>query len=111
MSFAPTIPDKLFFRIGEVCDLVGIKPHVLRYWETEFPQLRPSKTSGGSRLYRRKDIERISTIKYLLYEKRYTIAGARKALSELQALEKSEDSAEAIRQALDRLKQIRETLE
>lgn len=111
MSFASTIPDKLYFRIGEVCDLVGIKPHVLRYWETEFPQLRPSKTSGGSRLYRRKDIERISTIKYLLYEKRYTIAGARKALSELQAPEKNEDAVEIIREALRQLKQVREDLE
>jgi len=110
MGSSSTIPDKLYFRIGEVCELVGVKPHVLRYWETEFPQLRPSKTSGGSRLYRREDIEKISAIKYLLYEKRFTIAGARKALSEFRAQGKQEDNAEVIEQAIRILKQVRETL-
>ena len=74
------IPDKLYFRIGEVSRLAGIKPYVLRFWETEFPGLGPKKSGTGHRLYRRKDVELVLEIKRLLYEKRYTIEGARKAL-------------------------------
>src|SRR5215469_14033851 len=74
------IPDKLYFRIGEVSKLAGIKPYVLRFWETEFPGLGPKKSGTGHRLYRRKDVELVLEIKRLLYEKRYTIEGARKAL-------------------------------
>ena len=75
-----SIPDKRYFRMGEVCNISGLKPHVLRYWETEFPQIQPSKTSTNQRMYRRKDVENILLIKKLLYEKRFTIAGARKEL-------------------------------
>jgi len=71
------IPDKLYFRIGEVARLAGIKPYVLRFWETEFPSLGPRKSGTGHRLYRRKDVELVLEIKRLLYEKRYTIEGAR----------------------------------
>jgi DNA-binding transcriptional MerR regulator len=74
------IPDKLYFRIGEVSRLAGIKPYVLRFWETEFPGLGPKKSGTGHRLYRRKDVEMVLEIKRLLYEKRYTIEGARKIL-------------------------------
>lgn len=74
------IPDKLYFRIGEVARLAGIKPYVLRFWETEFPSLGPKKTGTGHRLYRRKDVELVLEIKRLLYEKRFTIEGARKFL-------------------------------
>lgn len=74
------IPDKLYFRIGEVSKLAGIKPYVLRFWETEFPGLGPKKSGTGHRLYRRKEVELVLEIKHLLYEKRYTIEGARKAL-------------------------------
>ncbi len=74
------IPDKLYFRIGEVARLAGIKPYVLRFWETEFPGLGPRKSGTGHRLYRRKDVELVLEIKRLLYEKRYTIEGARKFL-------------------------------
>jgi DNA-binding transcriptional MerR regulator len=77
---ATEIPDKLYFRIGEVARLVGIKPYVLRFWETEFPSLGPRKSGTGHRLYRRKDVEQALEIKRLLYEKRYTIEGARKFL-------------------------------
>ena len=77
---AQEIPDKLYFRIGEVARLAGIKPYVLRFWETEFPSLGPRKTGTGHRLYRRKDVELVLEIKRLLYEKRYTIEGARKFL-------------------------------
>lgn len=74
------IPDKLYFRIGEVSRLAGIKPYVLRFWETEFPGLGPKKSGTGHRLYRRKDVEMVLEIKRLLYDKRYTIEGARKLL-------------------------------
>ena len=74
------IPEKLFFKIGEVSDIVGVKPHVLRYWETEFSSLRPRKTRSGHRLYRRSDVELVVAIKRLLHEEGYTIAGARKRL-------------------------------
>lgn len=76
------IPNKLYFRIGDVAKLAGIKPHVLRYWETEFPAISPKKSGTGHRLYRRKDVELILEIKHLLYEKRYTIEGARKAIGQ-----------------------------
>jgi DNA-binding transcriptional MerR regulator len=74
------IPDKLYFRIGDVSRLAGIKPYVLRYWETEFPAISPKKSGANQRLYRRKDVEMILEIKHLLYEKRFTIEGARKAI-------------------------------
>ena len=74
------IPDKLYFRIGEVARLAGIKPYVLRFWETEFRTLDPKKSGTGHRLYRRKDVEQVLEIKRLLYEKRFTIEGARKFL-------------------------------
>lgn len=79
-SRAPEIPDKLFFRIGEVSNLLGLEPYVLRYWETEFPSLSPKKSGTGHRLYRRKDVELLLRIKHLLYEKRFTIDGARQFL-------------------------------
>jgi DNA-binding transcriptional MerR regulator len=80
-SMAPQeIPDKLYFRIGEVARLAGIKPYVLRFWETEFPSLGPKKSGTGHRLYRRKEVEMALEIKRLLYEKRFTIEGARKFL-------------------------------
>ena len=74
------IPDKLYFRIGEVGSLLSLEPYVLRYWESEFPSLAPKKSASGHRLYRRKDVELLLKIKDLLYEKRYTIEGARKFL-------------------------------
>ena len=77
---APEIPDKLFFRIGEVSTMLGLEPYVLRYWETEFPSLSPKKSGTGHRLYRRKDVELLLKIKHLLYEKRFTIDGARQHL-------------------------------
>jgi DNA-binding transcriptional MerR regulator len=76
----PEIPDKLYFKIGEVSELLGVEPYVLRYWETEFPVLSPKKSGTGHRLYRRKDVELLLRIKHLLYEKRFTIEGARQAL-------------------------------
>jgi len=81
-SNAPEIPDKLFFRIGEVSTMLGLEPYVLRYWETEFPTLSPKKSGTGHRLYRRKDVELLLRIKHLLYEKRFTIDGARQYLQD-----------------------------
>jgi DNA-binding transcriptional MerR regulator len=80
LQAAPEIPDKLYFRIGDVAKLAGIKPYVLRFWETEFRTLEPKKSGTGHRLYRRKDVEQVLEIKRLLYEKRFTIEGARKYL-------------------------------
>lgn len=76
----PEIPNKLYFRIGEVAKLAGIKPYVLRFWESEFGALGPKKSGTGQRLYRRKDVELVLEIKRLLYEKRFTIEGARRML-------------------------------
>ena len=76
------IPDKLYFRIGEVSKLTHTKAYVLRYWETEFPMLRPAKSSTGHRLYRRRDVEMILEIRRLLYGQGFTIEGARKKLGE-----------------------------
>ena len=73
VSATPEIPDKLYFRIGDVARLAGIKPYVLRFWETEFPALGPKKSGTGHRLYRRKDVEMVLEIKRLLYEQRFTI--------------------------------------
>jgi DNA-binding transcriptional MerR regulator len=77
---ALVIPDKLFFKIGEVCDIVGVQPHVLRYWESEFPMLQPQKNRAGQRTYRRKDVEMALRIRELLYEEGFTIAGAKRKL-------------------------------
>jgi DNA-binding transcriptional MerR regulator len=77
---ATVIPEKIYFKIGEVCDLVGVQPHVLRYWETEFPMLSPQKNRSGQRSYRRRDVEMALRIKELLYDEMFTIAGAKKKL-------------------------------
>ncbi len=87
------IPDKLFFRIGEVSQLVGVEPYVLRYWESEFPGLSPKKSNTGQRMFRRKDVEMLLNIKQLLYDKKFTIEGARKAL-------KSEKAAPVVQEAV-----------
>lgn len=87
------IPEKIYFKIGEVCDLVDVQAHVLRYWETEFPMLSPQKNRSGQRSYRRRDVEISLRIKELLYEELYTIAGARKRLqSELRENGKSKNA-------------------
>ena len=77
---AIVIPEKIYFKIGEVCELVGVQAHVLRYWETEFPMLSPQKNRSGQRSYRRRDVEIALRIKQLLYEEMFTIAGAKKKL-------------------------------
>jgi DNA-binding transcriptional MerR regulator len=76
------VPDRLYFRIGEVSEITGVPPYVLRYWESEFPALQPRKSGGGQRLYRKRDVAMILEIKKLLYQERYTVAGARRRLTE-----------------------------
>ncbi len=76
------LPDKLYFRIGEVASIVGVEPHVLRYWETEFRAIKPEKSRRGQRVYSRQDVDMLLKVKELLYGHRYTIAGARQKLRE-----------------------------
>jgi DNA-binding transcriptional MerR regulator len=78
---SPEIPNKLFFKISEVCEIVGVEPYVLRFWETEFPNFAPEKSRSGHRVYKRKDVENVLRIKELLYDRGFTIAGARKHLA------------------------------
>lgn len=80
MTPAPEIPDKLYFKIGDVAKIIGVEAYVLRYWETEFPEIRPSKSRTGQRLYRKQDVEKILHIRELLYQQKFTIDGARKRL-------------------------------
>jgi DNA-binding transcriptional MerR regulator len=89
---------KEYYSIGEVCDLVGLKPHVLRYWESQFPPLKPSKNRAGNRVYQRKEIRLIILVKRLLYEEKYTIEGARQRVDELR---RGGDLDEETRQILD----------
>lgn len=78
------IPDRLFFRIGDVADIADVKPYVLRYWESEFAAIAPRKSSSGQRVYRRTDVETVLMIKQLLHVERYSIEGAKKRISELR---------------------------
>jgi DNA-binding transcriptional MerR regulator len=107
------IPDKLYFRIGEVSDLVGVEPYVLRYWETEFPAVGPKKSDTGHRMYKRKEVELLLKIKYLLYEKKYTIEGARQYLSGESKIGKRKLSVKSSQRQLfsaDPLPEIRKEL-
>ena len=97
---ASPVPDKSLFRIGEVSRLTATKPFVLRFWETEFPMLRPVKSPSGHRLYRREDIETVFEIKRLLYEEGFTIAGARRHLAEQNGGVATGTGSEAQREAL-----------
>ena len=82
MTERDLLPVKLYYRIGEVSEIVGVEPHVLRYWETEFRTIRPQKSTKGQRVYSRRDVEKLMKVKELLYERGFTIAGARKELRE-----------------------------
>ncbi len=91
---ARPIPQKLYYRIGEVADIAGVKPHVLRYWESEFGFLSPAKNEGNQRLYTQKDLEKVLAIKKLLYQDRFTIAGAKKRFREEWKKAREEPPAE-----------------
>lgn len=82
MSTRRELPAKLYYRIGEVASIVGVEPHVLRYWETEFRSVRPQKSAKGQRIYSRRDVDTLLKVKELLYSHRFTIAGARRKLRE-----------------------------
>ena len=111
---------KLYYSISEVSDLVGVKPHVLRYWETQFRMLRPRKGRGGARMYRKRDVEVLFDIKQLLYDQRFTIEGAKRKLLDERVPEKEKDQMgipfarldreEAIRGLRDDLRQLLDTL-
>jgi DNA-binding transcriptional MerR regulator len=88
------LPDKQFFKIGEAAEIVGVKAHVLRYWESEFPTIRPLKTRGAHRMYRRADVELLCVIHKLLHQEGYTIAGARKRVRELRGEVRSDEVTE-----------------
>ncbi len=90
------LPDKLYFKIGEVAKLVGVKPYVLRYWETEFASIRPGKTRSQHRLYRRRDVETLLEIRRLLHDERYTIEGAKRRLRGGRSDEDLEATGEAV---------------
>ncbi len=113
---AQEIPDKLYFRIGDVSRIAGVKPYVLRYWESEFPSLGPKKSGTNHRLYRRKDVELVLEIKQLLYEKRFTIEGARNFLSKRgkavpAPVEKKNEKPKRAQQAQTQLFSTEETLD
>ena len=107
----PDIPDKLFYRIGEVSRIAQVPASVLRFWENEFPRIKPNRTEAGQRLYRRRDVELILSIKHLLYDRKFTIKGARQHLRKGQADEKLLSEKTTIQEIYDELKQIREMLE
>jgi DNA-binding transcriptional MerR regulator len=102
----PPIPGKRYFTIGEVSDLCGVKPHVLRYWEQEFPQLKPVKRRGNRRYYQRQDVIVIRQIRSLLYEQGFTIGGARNRLTGDEAREDLSMSAQIVRQLKGELEEI-----
>lgn len=109
----PAIPGKRYFTIGEVSELCLVKPHVLRYWEQEFPQLKPVKRRGNRRYYQRHDVELIREIRSLLYEQGFTIGGARQQLSE-EGQPKAESapsmSGDALKDIIEELEAVRELL-
>ena len=114
-------PKKLYYKIGEVCEIVGVEAHVLRFWETEFPALSPPKTKSGQRIYRPKDIELLLRIKSLLYEEGFTIAGARKQLAAeksaakplpaVSAVQESQPEAQEAKPETDRLNKVKTELQ
>jgi len=119
VSESVVIPDRLYFKIGDVAELCGLEPYVLRFWETQFPQLKPNKSGTGQRLYRRREVEMVLEIKRLVHNEGYTLAGARQALDALRHSDQSrlplnegdqeprlKEAATAIRNARAELREI-----
>jgi DNA-binding transcriptional MerR regulator len=106
----PVIPGKRYFTIGEVSELCGVKPHVLRYWEQEFPQLKPVKRRGNRRYYQRQDVLVIRQIRALLYEQGFTIGGARNRLEGEEAREDVTQTQQIVRQMRTELEELLKTL-
>ena len=109
-SELPPIPSKRYFTIGEVSDLCAVKPHVLRYWEQEFPQLKPVKRRGNRRYYQREDVEMIRTIRSLLYEQGYTIGGARQRMTDEDDGAAGPEIQAVIRETIEELEELLKTL-
>jgi len=108
----PVIPDKLYFRIGEVSRLCRLPAYVLRFWETEFPQLKPVKSSTGQRMYRQRDVENVLHIRKLLYEEGFTIAGARQQLKDESKTARQQSGLPFPKQnPADKLKKVRQGLQ
>ena len=106
----PAIPGKRYFTIGEVSDLCAVKPHVLRYWEQEFPQLKPVKRRGNRRYYQRQDVLVIRQIRALLYEQGFTIGGARQRLDGEEAREDVTQTQQIVRQMRTELEELLKTM-
>lgn len=104
------IPDKLYFRIGEVAELCHLPTYVLRFWETEFPHLKPTKSSTGQRMYRRRDVENVIYIKHLLYDEGFTIAGARERLKQESRPTKSQTLPFPKNHSKDGIRRVRQGL-
>lgn len=107
----PVIPGKRYFTIGEVSELCCVKPHVLRYWEQEFPQLKPVKRRGNRRYYQRQDVLLIRQIRSLLYEQGYTIGGARQRMTEDAQPTAPKDSAPMLREVIEELEGVLKVLQ
>jgi len=114
-----TIPNKLYFKIGEVSTITGVEPYVLRYWESEYKAIKPARTQSNQRIYRRKDVELILEIKKILYEEKFTIAGARKRLQAVKSQDKKQltldftakkDHQKILREIKEELKALRKML-
>jgi DNA-binding transcriptional MerR regulator len=105
-----SIPDKLYFRIGEVASLCRLPAYVLRFWETEFPQLKPVKSSTGQRMYRKRDVENVLRIKQLLYDQGFTISGARQQLRSETKADKSQSTIPFPAQSAAEIRDIRQGL-
>jgi DNA-binding transcriptional MerR regulator len=107
------LPDKLFFRIGEVAEIVGVEPHVLRYWETEFKAIRPEKSRKGQRVYSRRDVDTLLRVKDLLYGHRYTIAGAKRKLRSegVEPIDESDPSRKEAKALREALREVRRDIE
>ena len=105
------IPEKEFFRIGEVARLLGVKPYVLRYWETEFPMVAPRKSAHNQRVYRRSEVETLVLIKHLLYEEKYSIEGARKRVRKLRSGEAPQGAALSSKDAQELCERAREIIQ
>ncbi|MEA3435683.1 MAG: MerR family transcriptional regulator [Thermodesulfobacteriota bacterium] len=107
----PQIPDKLYFRIGEVSTITGLPTYVLRFWETQFTKIKPKRTSSGQRLYRKNDVEMVLSIKSLLHEKKFTIKGAVQHLKTNVPVKKSSSSTETLKEIRLELESLRSMLD
>lgn len=106
----PNIPDRMYFKIGEVSEITGVEPYVLRYWETEFELIKPQKSKAKQRVYEKKDIENILLIKRLLWKERYSIEGARQRIKEIKKTERVSRAAESKTPQAQKLRRVKNEL-